>query len=266
MLLYVAELQYSLYCNIDNFIILLSIVNEGELGRAMRRAIDENIVTRKQMFIATKLTFCTQFQGYRGVKDAVKDQLRQLQTTYIDMYMFHCYVPDPNMLHDMWRAFEDLHKEGKLKSIGYGNIPEQQLRSFYERVKVKPMFSQDKVDVYHIGRTADPKGEDLVTQATNYKMKIVAFSPLSAWPFVMKPADDPIVLNVAHRLQITPAQVVLKWLIQLDFIPLTRATTVEHMEENLNIFKIPPLSEADMRLLACLSYLIANPFHRYVPL
>lgn len=242
------------------------IGNEEELGRAMKRAIDEKLVTRKQMFIATKLTFCTQYEGYKGVKAAVKDQLDKLQTTYIDMYMFHCYVADPNKLGDMWRAFEDLNKEGKIKSIGYGNIPEKELKRFYERAKVKPMFSQDKVDVYHIGRTADSVGEDLVTQARNYKMKIVAYSPLSAWPFVLKPADDPIVLSIAHRLDITPGQVVLKWLLQLDFIPLTRATSAEHLEENLQVFKIPPLSETDMRLLACLSYLISNPFHRYVPL
>jgi len=244
----------------------MCIGNEAELGGAMRRAIDEKIVTRKQMFIATKLTFCTQFEGYKGVKEAVQDQLNKLQTTYIDMYMLHCYIADPNKLADSWRAIEDLYKEGKLKSIGHGNIPEKELKRFYDRAKVKPMFSQDKVDLYHIGRTRDFIGEDLVTQARNYKMKIVAFSPLSAWPFVMKPMDDPIVLNVAHRLQITPGQVVLKWLMQLDFIPLTRASSVEHLEENLKVFKIPPLNESDMRLLACLSYLISNPFHKYVPL
>ena len=235
--------------------------NEAEVGTGIARAISEGIVTREELFIATKLSDESN-AGYDRVMKKVLSQLEDLRLEYLDLYMLHSPIEDASLQHDTWRGLETLYRSGKIKALGVSNFDEHRLRVLIENCEVPPAVVQNKLDIYHVGKQLDNHGDGIVSYARSKGIVVVAYSSLSAYPFSMLPAYDPIVNFVASR-QPTPttsAQVLLRWTLQLGgtaIIP--RSSHGERLEENLQVLDMQPLSEADMALLNTLQYLVASP-------
>ena len=127
--------------------------NEAEVGKAISRAIKDGLVTRKDLFIATKLSFEND-AGYAQVQALVQKQLQLLQTEYLDLYYLHSAQKNDEITRTTWKGLEVLHQQGTIRSLGLSNHNSEQLRHHFKVIgpeAVAPMVLQNKFDVYHPG-------------------------------------------------------------------------------------------------------------------
>jgi diketogulonate reductase-like aldo/keto reductase len=235
------------------------------VGDAVATAVEQGLVARKDLFLATKLSD-PRDAGYANTRALVARQLRDLRTSYLDLYMLHSPLPDAQLQADTWRALEDLLAEGTLRAIGVSNFQSAELRALESTARVRPMVVQNKADPYHIGKQLDNAGDPIVAYCRERGVLLVAYSTLSAYPFAMQPTEDPIVRAVAHRHGFTPAQVLLKWALQKGFAVIPRSTSADRLAENLSVMGSPGLPVTDVRLLDTLHLLISSPVCRPGPM
>lgn len=127
--------------------------NEVEVGKAIARAIKDGIVTRDELFIATKLS-SPDDAGYAGVQALVKKQLQSLQTDYLDLYYLHSPQKNDETTVTTWLGLTNLHNDGVIRSLGLSNHNSDQLRHHFKVIGSKgvaPVVLQNKFDVYHPG-------------------------------------------------------------------------------------------------------------------
>lgn len=232
--------------------------NEADVGTAIKAALDKGIVKRSELFIATKLSD-TADAGYTATRKLVQRQLKDLQTPYLDLYMLHSPINDPVLQRETWRALEDLLKEGTIRAIGVSNFDSVELAALSKDALVKPMVVQNKLDVYHVGKQLDNRGDKIVSYAKENNILLVAYSTFSAYPFAMIPTEDPVVREVAHARGLTVAQVLLKWALQKGFAVIPRSANPIRIKENFAALALPPLREKDLLLLDTLQYLVSSP-------
>lgn len=206
--------------------------NEANIGWAIYHAIDQGIVTREELFIATKLSDANANGGYLPTQRLVQRQLQLLQVSYIDLYMLHSPFSDFEQQKQSWKALEHLVEEGTVKNLGLSNFNNHELEKHLKICNIKPVVIQNKADVYHVGKQLDSQGDDIVSRARKENIYIVAYSSFSAYPFVMVPLDDPVVKFIAKRHpkskgnnsltgsavvvsnDVTPGQIILRWQLQ----------------------------------------------------
>eukprot|EP00607_Mallomonas_marina_P005549 CAMPEP_0182428340 /NCGR_PEP_ID=MMETSP1167-20130531/22488_1 /TAXON_ID=2988 /ORGANISM="Mallomonas Sp, Strain CCMP3275" /LENGTH=552 /DNA_ID=CAMNT_0024611183 /DNA_START=66 /DNA_END=1724 /DNA_ORIENTATION=+ len=236
--------------------------NEREVGDAVRHSIEKGIVTRKDLFLATKVSDPVN-AGYEGVKQLIKSQLESLQTDYIDLYMLHSPISDRVKQADTWRALEELYDAGVIRVLGVSNFGSNELIELHKSARIKPMVVQNKMDVYHVGKQIDPRGDDIERTCAELKVKLVAYSSFSAYPFVMMPTHDPIVQYIAAKYKATPAQVILRWIMMKGALIIPRSTNPARLAENMAVLRMRAFSSKDFALLSAISRLSASPM--YVP-
>lgn len=228
------------------------------MGRAIKAAIDKQIVSRKDLFVATKLSDPAD-AGYEKVKKLVQRQMKDLQVSYLDLYMLHSPLGEPQLQRDTWRALEELLQSGVLRAIGVSNFDSLELAALSKSAAVKPMVVQNKVDVYHVGKQLDNRGDPIVRYAKENNILMVAYSTFSAYPFVMQATEDPVVRWVARSRGLTAGQVLLKWALQKGFAIIPRSANLDRLQENLHTQSTPPLRKEDIQLLDNLQYLVSSP-------
>lgn len=112
--------------------------------------------------------------------------------------------------------------------------------------------------MYHVGKQLDNQGDEVVAYAQEQGIIPVAYSSFSAYPFVMMPADDPIVRQIAlqhgtpspqSRSAVTPAQVILRWCLQHGMAVIPRSSNRARLEENFKALQIEPLTAEEMDIL-----------------
>lgn len=234
--------------------------NEAAVGWGIRHAIDNGLVRREELFIASKVSDEGN-AGYDEVRRLIANQMELLQTDYLDLYMLHSPISDSQLQAETWEALEDLLEEKKLRAIGVSNFNLQELKNLMEHSRVKPMVLQNKVDVYHVGKQLDNEGDEVVAFAQEHGVVVVAYSSFSGYPFSMKPVDDPIVRFVAANHKPEPAttgQVILRWLLQRGIAVIPRSTNGQRLEENYGALTLTPLSAAEMTILDSIQNLVES--------
>ncbi len=208
--------------------------NEAEVGTAIVRSG----VPREDVFITTKLN--PQRHGYVSTGQELEASLRKLRTSYVDLYLLHWPAPGRDRYLESWRACEDLLAEGKVRSIGVSNLAVADLEWLAGRsetvpavnqVEIHPNFQQDELRQYH-----DAHG--ILTEA---------WGPI-AWGESLK---DPTLQALAEQYGRTPAQLILRWHLQLGNIPLCKSVTPSRIRENLAIFDFR-IDAEDMERIATL--------------
>lgn len=232
--------------------------NENNVGDAVSAAIKQGLVERKDLFLASKLSDSAD-AGYEGAKALVQRQLSALQTSYLDLYMLHSPLRDAQLQADTWRALEDMLAAGVLRAIGVSNFGAADLQALMASAKVRPMVVQNKVDPYHVAKQLDDRGDPVVRLCREQGIVMVAYSSLSAYPFVMKPADDPIVRSIARKHGLTAAQILFKWSLQKGFAVIPRSSSAVRLSENLAVLTSAPLPVDDIHLLDTMQLLISSP-------
>jgi alcohol dehydrogenase (NADP+) len=222
--------------------------NEREVGAALKTGRALAGLAREDLFVTTKL-WNTNHRPAR-VEPACVGSLGRLGLDYLDLYLIHTpYAfqpgddPEPRnqggqvlydrdvSLLDTWRAMEDLVDRGQCRAIGLSDITLGDLAPLFDAARIKPAVVQVESHPYL------PETE-LLEFCNRNGIVLLAFAPLGhgARP---GPLEDPVILSIASRLSITPAQVLLAWAIQRGTALLTTPKTVARAQENFSITALP---------------------------
>ena len=177
--------------------------NEAGVGRA----IANSDVAREDIFLTTKLW--NSDQGYESAFEAFEASLEKLGTDYVDL--------------DSWRALIELQKQGKVRSIGVSNFPEEQLREIIEETGVVPVIHQVELHPYF-------SQEALRAVHAEYGIATQAWSPLGNGRDLLQ---NPVLAEIAERRGATPAQVILAWHLAKGIVAIPKSVTPSRIEENL---------------------------------
>ncbi|PMV88003.1 MULTISPECIES: aldo/keto reductase [unclassified Pseudomonas] len=222
--------------------------NEEQVGIAFKQVLDAGKIRREDLFVTTKL-WNTNHRPER-VKPAFEASCRRLQVDYIDCYLIHtpfAFQPGDNQdprdaqgqviyddgvtLIETWRALESLVDEGRCKAIGLSDITLEKLQEVVAVARIKPAVVQVESHPYL------PEWE-LLAFCKQHGIIVLAFAPLGHG---MEPnvLEEPVITQIAQRVQKTPAQVALAWSVQRGVAFLTTSATPSHIRENFDISTLP---------------------------
>lgn len=207
--------------------------NEKELGNALI----ECRVPREELFITTKLYRPN--TSYGLAKRAIENSLRDLRLDYVDLLLIHEPYEEAE---SMYRALEEAHGGGRVKSIGISNFNAARYADFILTCNVPPVVNQVEAHVFF-----QQSAMQAVMQEHGTHMQ--AWSPLAAGK------NDFFANNVLRSIGNTygksPAQIGLKYLVQRGFSAIPKSSHRERMKENIKIFDFH-LQDEDMRRIAAL--------------
>ncbi len=208
--------------------------NETGVGRG----IAASGVPRSEVFLATKLRGYD--QGYDATLRAFDASVRRLGVDYVDLYLIHWPLPMKHLFVDTWRAFIRLRDEGRVRSIGVSNFQPAHLETLLSATGVTPAVNQ--VELH-------PDFSQSVVRAFDAQHGILtqAWSPLGRGALLA----NPVLAEIAARHGRTPAQVMLRWEVQLGVVPIPKTSHRERMAANLAVFDFV-LDDADMQAIAAL--------------
>ncbi len=207
--------------------------NEEAVGRAIRRCG----VPREELFITTKLWITD--TSYEGAKRGFARSMERLGLDYVDLYLIHQPYND---YYGAWRALEELYAEGKAHSIGVDNFTQDKLADFLFWNKVKPAVNLVECNAFF-----QREDDRLYMESKNIQMQ--AWSPLAAGQGRL--LENKTLCAIANTHNKSVAQVVLRWLMQRNIVPLVKSANPQRMKENLDIFDFV-LTDAEMQQIAAL--------------
>lgn len=207
--------------------------NEEAVGRAILRCG----VPREELFITTKLWITD--TSYEGAKRGFARSMERLGLDYVDLYLIHQPYND---YYGAWRALEELYAEGKVRSIGVDNFTQDKLADFLFWNKVKPAVNLVECNAFF-----QREDDRLYMESKNIQMQ--AWSPLAAGQGRLFENETLRTIATTHNKSV--AQVVLRWLVQRNIVPLVKSANPQRMKENLDIFDFT-LTDAEMQQIAAL--------------
>ncbi len=206
--------------------------NEAGVGAA----IEASGVAREDVFVTTKLW--NNEQGYDSTLHAFERSLGELGMDRVDLYLIHWPVPSADRYLDTWRAFERIHAEGGARSIGVSNFRVEDLERL--RVEAETLPTVNQIELHPCLQQAE-----LRAWHAEHGVATEAWSPLAQGEVLDNGTIETIAANVGR----TPAQVVLRWHLQLGNIVIPKSVTRERIHENIELFDFE-LSEDDMDAIA----------------
>jgi 2,5-diketo-D-gluconate reductase A len=209
--------------------------NEEGTGRAVR----DNGVPRAELFITTKLW--NNDHGYDSTLRAFDDSLARLGLDYLDLYLIHWPVPSQDRYLDSWKAFEKLYGDGRVRAIGVSNFTVETLTRVLDSSDVVPAINQIELHPNF------PQAEMRAFHA-EHGIATEAWSPLGQGQGLL---DDPVLAKIAASHGRSPAQVVLRWHIQLGNVVIPKSVTPSRIVENIDVFDFT-LDDQDMSAIAAL--------------
>lgn len=207
--------------------------NEEAVGRGIRTAG----VPREQLFISSK--FNKESHSIEGVRRAYDESLRKLGVDYLDMFMCHWPVPAQGSYVEAWKGLVTLLEEGAVKAIGVSNFKPGHLQKIIDATGVVPDVNQIQLSPA-LART-EPR-------AVHRELGILtqSWSPIGRESGLR---GNPLVVAIARRLNRSPAQVLLRWHVQQELVPIPQASDPAWLRENVSAFDFT-LTAADMDDLA----------------
>jgi diketogulonate reductase-like aldo/keto reductase len=195
--------------------------NEKFIGDTLKK----HKIPRKDIFLTTKILPAD--MTYEKTKKSIESSIKKLQCDYLDMVLIHW--PEVDKTEDrikVWKALEESVIEGKVKMIGVSNFCKIHLEHILKNCKIKPVINQIECNpIYWDKETID------------YSLKndiiIEAYCPLAEWS--SKLVQNKIIVDLAKKKNKTVSQIILKWLIQKNIIPLPKSVHSEYIRENFNL-------------------------------
>ncbi|MFI2369421.1 aldo/keto reductase [Streptomyces sp. NPDC018833] len=195
---------------------------ENEAGTG--RAVTSSGIAREELFVTTKLW--NSRQGYDTTLRAFDASLDRLGLDYVDLYLIHWPLPAKDAYVDTYRAFEKIYEEGRAKAIGVSNFLPEHLERLIGETSVVPAVNQIELH---------PQLQQSATRETHARHGIAteAWSPLGQGRGLL---EVPTVVAIARKHGRTPAQVVLRWHLQLGNVVIPKSVTPSRIQENIDVF------------------------------
>jgi 2,5-diketo-D-gluconate reductase A len=194
--------------------------NEDGVGRALARTD----VPRQEIFLTTKVW--NDQQGYDATLRSFEASAKRLGQDVVDLYLIHWPVPAKDAYVDTWRALLELRAQGRIRAAGVCNFQPAHLQRLLDETGELPALNQIELH---------PRLQQRELRAFHAQHGIVTedWSPLASGGELLQ---DPVVTGIAQRLARTPAQVVLRWHVQLGHVVIPKSVTPSRIAENFQIF------------------------------
>jgi len=206
--------------------------NEAGVGRA----IAAGSVPRDELFITTKLW--NNDQGYDSTLRAFDESMGRLGLEQLDLYLIHWPSRRQDRYVDTWRAFEKLYADGRVRAIGVSNFRVAHLQRLFDETDTRPVLNQIEL---HPGL---PQDELRAFHAEN-DIATEAYSPLAQGGLL----HNETLAKLGAKHGRTPAQIVLRWHLQLGNIVIPKSKTPSRVAENIDVFGFE-LDNDDMAAIA----------------
>ena len=201
--------------------------------RGVGAAIAASGLRRDEIFVTTKLW--NNHQGYETTLAAFDQSLGKLGLDYVDLYLVHWPAPIRDHYLETWRAFERLYADNRVRAIGVSNFEPHHLRRLLDSSDVVPAVNQIEFHPYL-------QQHELFELHKELGIATEAWSPLGQGGPLLK---DVVIGAIAAKIRRSPAQVILRWHIQLGNIVVPKSATESRIRENFALFDFE-LSEEDM--------------------
>lgn len=207
--------------------------NEKGVGDGIRASG----VPGEDVFVTTKLW--NKSQGYDSTMAAFEKSRSRLGVEVVDLYLIHWPCPDRDLYVETWRALVRLRDDGLVRSVGVSNFKEHHLARLIDETGVVPSVNQ--VELHPLLQQAP-----LRAFHAEHGIATEAWSPLAQGGELL---GDPIIGSIAQAHGVSPAQVVLRWHVQLGNVIIPKSVTPSRIASNLDLFGFE-LTEADMGTVA----------------
>lgn len=211
--------------------------NEKEVGEGVRKAIDEGIVTRDEIFITTKI-YPSQ---YTDPESAIEAALDALNLEYIDLMLLHHPGTDDVKTY---LSMEKYVESGKIHSIGLSNYYIEELEEFLPKVNITPALVQNEIHPYY-------QENDVVPYIQDKEIVVEGWYPLGGRGYQTELLSDPVLAKIAEKHGKSVAQVILRWNVQRNVIAIPGSSNPKHIQENIEIFDFE-LTEEEMKEIEAL--------------
>jgi len=218
-----AEAEAAVTAALDAGYRLVDTVSTGGVEEAVGRAIAKSGVAREDLFITTRLTAAD--QGFQASQDACKASLARLGVDYIDLSLLDWPVEEGGKYIDAWGGLMKAQQVGDTRSIGVGNIAAEQLTDLIDLSFVTPVVNQ--LELHPLCNQAA-----LRAIHSGYSIVTAAYGPLGMGTLV----DHPAITAVAAAHGKSPAQVLIRWSIQLGNVVLPGSSDPARIAENIDVF------------------------------
>jgi diketogulonate reductase-like aldo/keto reductase len=203
--------------------------NEEDVGIAMKKSG----IPREEIFITTKLW--NSEHGYQKALNACEESLEKLGLPYVDLYLIHW--PVQGLRNETWKAMVTLLEGGKCRAIGVSNYMIRHLEELVAHSDTVPAVNQVEFSPYLYL-------SDLLEFCRKHKIQLEAYSPLTKGYKL----NDQKLANVAKKYSKTPAQILIRWVLQKDVVVIPKSSHKERILENADVFDFE-ISPEDMKLL-----------------
>lgn len=214
--------------------------NEAEIGEAL----SEYGIERESLFICSKVW--PTMLSKEGIRESFEGSLKDLKTDYLDMYLIHWPKADSkdetwlDKVLEAWEVIEKLYDEKKIRAIGVSNFLPHHLRPMLEKVRINPMVDQLEL---HVGYMQ----EYTLSYLKENGILPQAWSPLGR----AKVLGDERIIKLSEKYSKSPAQILLRFLYQRGIPTIPKASSIERMKANKEIFDFN-LTDDEVSFLSCI--------------
>ncbi|MFF3492841.1 aldo/keto reductase [Streptomyces sp. NPDC002795] len=204
------------------------------------KAIAASGVPREELFVTTKLWNAD--QGYDSTLRAFDTSLEKLGLDHVDLYLIHWPLPSKGLATDTYKAFEKIQADGRATSIGVSNFLPEHLDKLIAETSVIPAVNQIELHPHLQQRVSREKHAEL-------GIATEAWSPLGQGKGLL---EVPAIVAIAQKHGRTPAQVVLRWHIELGNVVIPKSVTPSRIKENIDVFSFE-LDTEDLGAISALN-------------
>ena len=230
--------------------------NESGIGQALK----ELNINRDDLYITTKVM--AEFKDYESARISIEDSLKRLGLDYVDLILIHSPEPwvefrNTNKTYfkenlEVWEALEDAYKAGKVKAIGVSNFRIRDIQNILDHAEIPPMVNQV---LCHIGQTPF----ELIDYCQKHNIVVEAYSPIAHG----EAGRIQEIVDIANKYHVSVAQICLKYCLQLGLVALPKASSREHLKNNLDLGFV--ISDSDMEILKGVKPLKDYGSHDFFP-
>ena len=213
--------------------------NEVGVGRGLKKAIDEGIVKREDVFITSKI-----YGGnYERAGGIINDALKDLGVEYIDLLLIHQPGYDDE---GVYKAMEDAVRDGRLRSIGISNYyTKEAVDEVLSFATITPAVIQNENHIFY-------QNNELKEYVKQYGIVIESWYPFGGRGHTGDHFGNEIITELAGKYGKTAAQIILRWHMQAGYVVIPGSSNPDHIAENYDVFDFE-LSAEDMARITALN-------------